>query len=353
MNGSAVSPRRLVVVLALCAAVWLAVIGGERLLPELWASLFPTPIHSQLVTERATPDLEAVSLSLDQAVVAAGGDLPPRPGMGEGAVIPLPRGLRPKELEKLLRADPRLLGVPVYVTRADALLWNLRVFAGSELLFRRELRPWLPASPPHPPGNPPELIVLIDLRASDVGRRVLKWKSPLAVILEPFAPPTLRLARDAAKASQAVVCALRSEEPVVEQLQAVPHASAVLVEDKLPESVALDAFLAPLLEAGVTLVDGCPRGCFDAAQVQKAGVPLLRTATALARTDGAGSGAELALARNLAVQWGYGLVLAPGTEDGLSRAEELIKSAKLDGLSVVFVEEAGRLHGLAPLLGGQ
>lgn len=322
------------------------------MLPQLWASLFPTPIPDQLATDVSTPDVETVSLSVDQAVVAAGGELPPTPGMGEGAVVPLPRGLRPKGLEKLLRADPRLLGTPVYVTRADALLWNLRVFAGADLLFRRELRPWLPASPPHPPGNPPELVALIDLRNSDAGPRVLKWNSPLAVVLEPFAPPTLRLARDAAKASQAVVGALRVDESVVEQLQAIPHISAALVERKLPENITLDTFLAPLLEAGVTLVDGCPRGCFDAAAVQKAGVPLLRTATSLGRPDGAGADAEMALARNLAVQWGYGLVLVPGTDEGLDRAEQLIETAKADGLTVVFVEEAGRLHGFAPLPGG-
>ena len=335
-------------VVATIAGLWLV---GAEVVPWLWVRLFPSPEENAEASKDApsTVDGELTSRALDQAVVAAGGELPPRPGAGEAAVVPLPRGMSPKALERALRDDPRLRGTSIYVTRADSLLWNLRIFEGSELLLLRELRPWLPESPPHPPDNPPELVLLVDLRGHKEGERVLRWRSPLGVVVEPFAPPTMRVASDAAKASRSVVGALRVDEPFPEQLDAIPHISAVLLDQPLPESVALGDLLEPLASAGLTLVDACPRACYPAEDVQKAGVPVLRLAASLARDDGAGEEAERALARNLAVQRGYGLVVAPGTDEGLKRAETLIDTAKEDGLHVVFVEEAGRLHGLAPL----
>ncbi|MCO4769216.1 MAG: hypothetical protein KDA24_04245 [Deltaproteobacteria bacterium] len=354
MTASRSGPRRTLVLLLLmllgAAALWTF---GTRAAPWLWVRLFPVPdVQPEEQETEESVDRETVARALDQAVVTAGGELPPKPGAGEGAVVLLPRGMSPKQLEAALRDDPRLRPASVYVTRSDALLWNLRVFDGSDLLLRRELRPWLPASPPHPPSNPPEVVLLVDLRGDAEGERVLKWKSPLGVVLEPFAPPTLRIASEAAKASRAVVGALRADEPVAEQLAAIPHISAVLMDRALPDTADVSGFLAPLAAAGLTLVDACPRGCFDAEEVQKAGVPLLRVATTLGRDDGPGADAEQALARNLAVQWGYGVVLAPGTKLGLERAEALVDTAKQDGLPIVFVEEAGRMHGLAPLPGG-
>lgn len=345
MSGSPV--RRAVEILVL-GGVLLALLGygATTALPWLWIRLFPTPTPEIDAAEDA-PTLATAETVLDQTVVAAGGELPPRPGAGEAAVVPLPRGLSPEALQTRLRDDPRLAGADIYVTRVDALLWNLRVFAGTELLMRRELRPWLPASPPHPPGNPPELALLLDLREHPKGADGLRWVSPFGVILEPFAPTTLRLAEEAARQSRSVVVGLRPEEPVADQLQAVPRASAALVQHPVD-----GATITPLADALFTLIDACPRGCVDVAAAQAAGVPVLRVATTLARDDGPGVEAERALARNLAVQWGYGVVVVPGTKDGRTRAEDLVEAAKADGLSVVFVEEAGRMHGLAPLPGG-
>ncbi len=352
MSRSSSGPRRALVliglVIASVAGLWLM---GAEAVPWLWVRLFPSPEEGAELPADApsTADGELSSRALDQAVVAAGGELPPKPGAGEAAVVSLPRGMSPKDLERALRDDPRLRGTSIYVTRADSLLWNLRVFAGSELLLLRELRPWLPASPPHPPDNPPELVLLVDLRGLKEGERALRWRSPLGVIVEPFAPSTMRVASDAAKASRSVVGALRVDEPFPEQLEAIPHISAVLLDQPLPESVALGELLDPLATRGLTLVDACLRACYSVEDVQKAGVPVLRLAASLARVDGAGGEAERALARNLAVQRGYGLVIAPGTDEGLKQAETLIDTAREDGLPVVFVEEAGRLHGLAPL----
>lgn len=345
MSGSPVRRAVGLFVLVGVSAAFLG-LGGKTLVPWLWVRLFPTP-PAPVADPSTGPALAAVQTALDQTVVAAGGELPPRPGSGEAAVVPLPKGLSPRDLEQRLREDPRLEGADVYVTRADALLWTLRVFAGPTLILRRELRPWLPASPPHPPGNPPELAVLVDLRAHPDGADDLRWASPFGVVLEPFAPATLRLAEEAAKRSRSVVVGLRTDEPVADQLQAVPHASAALVEAPFE-----DGLLGPVGEALMTLVDACPRGCVDVAAAQAAKVPVLRVATTLAREDGPGVDAEHALARNLAVQWGYGLVVTPGTKEGRARAADLIEAAKDDGLPVVFVEEAGRMHGLAPLPGG-
>ncbi len=352
MNDSPAASRKLLPALLVAAVAAGFAFAATRAIPLLWVRLFPTPAPVVQAPAAPAPDRETVSLALDQAVVAGGGELPPKRADGDAGTVPLPRGLSPRDLESALRADPRLEGTSIYVTRADALLWSLRVFAGPELLLKRELRPWLPASPPHPPSNPPELVVLVDLRGVGDGDPVLRWTGPLAVVLEPFVPSTLRRARDAAKASHAVVGALRPDEPLHEQIQAIPHISAVLVEAPLPPGIALDAFLGPLAESGLTLVDACPRGCFEARDVQSAGVPLLRLATRLGGDGPAGGDGELALARNLAVQWGYGLVLADPSSEGLERTERLLDGGKADGLRVVFVEEAGRLHGLAPLPGG-
>lgn len=322
----------------------LVVLGlvGRLALPVLQGSLFPVP-SVEPVAAADVPSPEVVARALDQAIVGAGGDLPPKPGAGEAAVVPLPQGLSPGDLQDRLREDPRLAGAEVYVTRADALLWRLRVFAGSDRLLLRELRPWLPEAPPHPPGNPPELVLLVDLRDGE-GERALTWRSPLGVILQPFAPSTLRLAGEAARASRSVVGAVTPGEPVTEQIQAVPHISGVLVEE--PFDHGEDALLATLAEQDLVLLDGCPRGCLDPDRARDAGVSLLRVAVQLGRDDGAGEQPERALARNLAAQWGYGLVVAPGSAEGLRRAEALVEAAKGDGLPVVFVEEAARQHGL-------
>lgn len=315
---------------------------GRLALPVLQDSLFPVPAV-ELVASTDAPSVEVVARALDQAIVGAGGELPPKPGAGEAAVVPLPQGLSPRELQERLREDPRLGGAEIYVTRADALLWRLRIFAGSERLLLRELRPWLPDAPPHPPGNPPELVLLVDLRDGE-GERALAWRSPLGVILQPFAPSTLRLAGEAARASRSVVGAVAPGEPVADQIQAIPHISGVLVEQ--PFEDAEDALLEAVSERDLVLLDGCPRGCLDPDRARAAGVPLLRVAVQLGRDDGAGEAPERALARNLAVQWGYGLVVAPGSAEGLRRAEALVESAKDDGLPVIFVEEAARQHGL-------
>lgn len=313
--------------------------------PWLWPRLFPTPAPPPPPTQQ-TLTVDVVERAFDQALVAAGGELPERPQEGPLPVVGLPRGLNPTVLQGALRGDPRLGGASVYLTRADDLLWRLRVFEGSRLVLQRDVRPWMSVAPPHPPSNPPELVVLFDAREADETwlRRVLRWRSPVAVVLPPFAPRTLRRADEAAKASREVVAAVRPGEPLAEQVGAVPHAAAVLLEVALPTEQQT-AWLDWLGREDLALIEACAEGCVDPAVAGRAGVARLRLAGRLDAEEAAAADAEVALIRNLAVQRGYGVLLADGTKAGAGRVEALLDAAKADGLAIVFAAEAARQHG--------
>jgi len=331
--------RRAVVSAGLAAVLTGALAWGVwSWAPWLWPRLFPTPAADADAIRAPLSD-DVAERAFDQALVAAGGALPDRPP-GERPPAALPRGLTPRALQTALREDPRLADAAVYITRADDLLWRLRVFDGERLVLQQDVRPWMSAAPPHPPTNPPELVVLLDTRDGDEDwvRRVLRWRSPVGLVLPPFAPTTLRRADEAARASREVVAVLAPGEPLADQLQAVPHAAAVLVEAPFPDPGPLLELLA---SQDLVLVDACPEGCVDPVVARDAGVPRLRIA---GRVDG--EEPDVALVRNLAVQRGYGLVLAPATKSGAAGVEALIDAATADGLGVVFAAEAARQHAL-------
>ncbi len=313
--------------------------------PWLWPRLFPTPVGPAEQGISASLSAAVVERAFDQALVAGGGELPPRPP-GEGSlVVALPRGMQPAQLQATLREDPRLATASIYMTRADDLLWRLRVFDGPKLVLQQDVRPWMSVSPPHPLGNPPELVVLLDARGGeDVWvRRVLGWRSPVAVILQPFTPSTLRRADEAARAAREVVVAVDGAEPLAAQLEAVPHAAAVLIESELPGELDRDVWLALLAHEQLVLIDGCPQGCVSVDEAARAGVGRLRVAGRLSADDAEGL-AEVALVRNLAVQRGYGVVLTEATREGARRIEGLLDAAKADGVDVVLPAEAARQH---------
>ncbi len=313
--------------------------------PWLWPRLFPTPGDTPAEVTDASLSLEDVERAFDQALIAGGGELPLRPGGTELPVVALPRGMNPGALQSALRQDPRLSAASIYVTRADDLLWRLRVFDGAQLVLERDVRPWMSPKPPHPPGNAPELVVLLDGRSGDDAwvRRILGWRSPVAVVLQPFAPKTLRRADEAARASREVVAAIETSEPLADQLAAVPHAAAVLIEGELPPEVDPSAWLGLLAKDQLVLIDACSEGCIDAAGAARAGVPRLRVAGRLTADEAEGV-AEVALVRNLAVQRGYGVVLTDASKAGARRVEQLLDDAKGDGVEIVFAAEAARQH---------
>ena len=311
--------------------------------PWLWPRLFPAPPVTQSAGHTEPLTVDVVERAFDQALVAAGGELPGRPA-GDRPIVTLPRGLAPRALQDALRADPRLAHASLYLTQADDLLWRLRVYEGPRLVTQRDVRPWMSSAPPHPPANPPELVVLFDGRAADDAwlRRVVRWRSPVAVVLVPFDPKTLRRADEIARASREVVAVVDPAQPLADQLAAVPHASAVLLEATLPGPPA--AWLAVLAGASLVLIDACPEGCIEADVAREAGVDRLRLATRLRATDPDERVAEVALIRNLAVRRGYGVFVADGTKAGAGAVEELLDAATADGLPVVFAAEAAQQH---------
>lgn len=313
--------------------------------PWLWPRLFPAPGAAPDPVASVVLSLEDVELAFDQALVAGGGELPARPPDAALPVVALPRGMAPSSLQSTLRDDPRLSAASVYLTRADDLLWRLRVFDGARLILQRDVRPWMSPSPPHPPGNPPELVVLVDARSGDDAwvRRVLGWRSPVAVLLQPFAPSTLRRADEAARASREVVVAVDPAEPLGEQLEAVPHAAAAWIESRLPLEADPVVWLGPLARDRLVLIDGCPEGCVDVDVAARAGVERLRLAGRRPAEEREGV-AEVALVRNLAVQRGYGVVLTDASKAGARWIEQLLDDAKADGVDVVFAAEAARQH---------
>jgi hypothetical protein len=313
--------------------------------PWLWPRLFPTPGEAPEQEDDASLAVEAVERAFDQALIARGGELPARPAGEARPVVALPRGMTPTALQAALRQDPRLSEATLYVTRADDLLWRLRVFDGARLILERDVRPWMSPAPPHPPGNAPELVVLLDGRSGEDAwvRRILGWRSPVAVVLQPFAPSTLRRADEAARASREVVAAIEPSEPLAGQLSAVPHAAAALIESELPPGVDPAAWLGLLAADQLVLIDGCPEGCFDGAATARAGVSRLRVAGRLTADEAEGV-AEVALVRNLAVQRGYGVVLTDASKAGARRVEQLLEDAKADGVEIVFAAEAARQH---------
>ncbi|HCP46461.1 MAG TPA: hypothetical protein DIU15_10480 [Deltaproteobacteria bacterium] len=257
--------------------------------------------------------------------------------------IYLPRGKTPAELQSRLRAIPRLAGVDIYVTQVDDLLHRFRAFDGPRLLLSRDVRPWLPERPVVSPVDPPEIAFISRFLENDAEQldRICGWKAPLAVALPPFAAHTVKAARRASRASKGVVLLVDPRDDLKEQLDAVPDASGVLLEQELPETLDPGPWLDPLGRAGLFLLDGRVEDGNQSLAVAASdrGVAYVKMATNL---NGAGS--EI-LARNLTVRRGYGFVVADGNEASTSLLRAFIEEVREEGYPMAFPSEVARMHG--------
>jgi hypothetical protein len=330
-------------------ALWVVVLVLLALLvgrggPWLWPHLFPSPGGGDGGEEPATTSAAGEPLSpvevaevVHRTLVTLG-----LPGEGSASTIELPRGASARELELALRADPRLADAEVYVTRVDDLLWRLRVIQRGEVLLKRDVRPWLPERPVVSGSDPPELGLVVVFRQADEARvrEVGRWKSPVALAMDPYAAHAVKSARQATWSSKEVVALVDPAQDLAEQLASAPDAAAVLLEGALPEEIDPAVWLDPLVELRLALIDartGEPGELRRAAW--EAGIPYLRRAGDLGEPGGA------VLARNRSVRRGYGVITADGTEAGLAALEAFVEQARADGYSIVFPAEVAGIHG--------
>jgi len=333
--------------------VWTLVIGGLALfafrgLPWVWPRLFPVPAaESEGADGSATDAEEPLSPELGMEVLRRTLAGLGATGEEEGRGIELPQGRTGRDLELALRADPRLDGTEIYVTRVDDLRQRVRIFDGKKLLLQEDIRPWLPERPIVSVVNPPELGVVVVFRysAQDSVGSVSRWKAPVALAVPPDSPHTIRTARRASWSSKGVVIVVDSSRGLTEQVAAAEDASGVLVEELPASDADLTEWLRPLVTDNLFVLDGSDN---EGLALQKAarelGLDYVRRAARLESKDPSSA----RLARNLTVRRGYGLVTVEGRAADIEFASEFVSETRKEGYALRFPVEVARQHGSGP-----
>jgi hypothetical protein len=320
-----------------------------RLGPWLWVNLFPGAEETIPVEDEQFAGASAAASNASSSEQAAEALHRVLSNWGVGNApeperIYLPQGRRPGELQDTLRGLDSLSKLEVYVTRVDDLLFRLRIYSGARLLLQRDVFPFLPERPSVTGVDPPEasVLVLLGEEESDVLDRICSWRSPLAIVLPPFAAHAVKSMRFASRCSKGVVLLLDPEDDVSEQLASAPEASGVLLVDELEDSLDLNRWLRPFVSFNVFLVDGRPSGSLPSIEgpARSLGLRYVRWAGQLQQDS------DLILARNLTVRRGYGLVSARGDDEGMRLLETFLEDARDDGYNLLFPAEVAREHGL-------
>jgi hypothetical protein len=330
--------------------VWTLILSGIALfvfkgLPWLWPQLFPLP---EGIEEVATdvegaerpglrPELAMEVLRRTLASLGATGE-----EAGNG--VELPQGRNARDLELALRADPRLDGAEIYVTRVGDLKHRVRIFHNKTLLLQEEIRPWLPEHPVVSTVNPPELGVVVVFRGEDgesVGD-VARWRAPVALAVPPDAPHTVRTARRASWSSKGVVILVHPDRGLAEQAAAAEDASGVLIEGLPVGGTNLRVWLKPLQDNNLFVLDGSGvEGVALEQAARRLGLDYLRIAGRLDPSDPA----SVILARNMIVRRGQGLVIVEGDPASIRFGADFIDGARKAGYSLRFPVEVARQHG--------
>jgi len=265
-------------------------------------------------------------------------------GEEAGNGVELPHGRSARDLEIALRADPRLEGTEVYVTRVDDLMHRVRVFHEKTLLLQEDIRPWLPEHPIVSTVNPPELgfVVVFRVGNSEAVGDVARWRAPVALAVPPDAQHTVRTARRASWSSKGVLILVHPERGLAEQVAAAEHASGVLIE-QLPEGgINLLDWLKPLQSDDLFVLDGTgAEGAALEEAAKRLGLDYVRSAGNLDPTDPQSA----VLVRNLTVRRGQGLVIVEGDSASVGFAADFIDGARGAGYSLRFPVEVARQHG--------
>ncbi len=313
-------------------------LGVVRGGPWLWERIFPGPrelgVEAQEADEDGLLNPERVAEELHRLLASWGAEPGP-----EVETVYLPQGRTPSDLQDALRRRPPLAEAQVYVTEIDELTHRLRVFRGRDAMLNRRVRTWLPERPVVSSTAPPRLAVIPILRSGEMRelRRVLRWKSPLAVGLHPFDPAAVKARREASWASKGVVLVVDPKDELEAQLEAVPEASGVLLEEDLPEGLDVGEWAAQLANADTFFLDGRsrPGGKLVAALEQY-------RVEVVSRSAHLGSVEAATVARNLTVRRGRGIVTVDLNPDGVADLQAFIETAEEDGFSLVLPSEVAR-----------
>jgi hypothetical protein len=184
-----------------------------------------------------------------------------------------------RRLEALVAsADP---SAEIYLVERESQQLQLRFYAGTRLAVVLELEPSLGPWPRLAPGSQPllSLVVYQVDRAPHAVRQLMEQGRPLALALSPYSPFSLRFSRDALLTHAEVLALAEPEVSLAEALEAVPHASGLLVTCNSPgdpdaqaRALALeDVYVLDAVEGGM--------GAHWLRAFQNAGVPYLRTTT--------------------------------------------------------------------------
>lgn len=305
--------------------VLLVVRGG----PWLWPRLFPAAVVSVEPAAEEAPSPEYVAEVLSRFLAGWGEHLPP----GD-VVLEMPPGRRPQELQAGLRGEPRLGGLQVYVTQADELHHELRIFAAERLLLQRRVRSWLPERPVVSAESPPLLGLVVVLTEDETLRRLGAWEAPLGIALPPFAPHAARSARQASWDGKGVLALLDPAEDLVAQSQALREAGGVLLLDPLGEGADRRAWLTTLSSTRQFLLDGrvSPSDGL-AADAEAAGVPYQRVVGRLA------AGQERRVVWALCLRRGGGVVVVDATDEGLGELEDFVEASRDVGFALALPAE--------------
>jgi hypothetical protein len=195
----------------------------------------------------------------------------------------LPAGAEPLALARRLEAlvasaDPT---AEIYLVERETQEVQLRFYAGTRLAVVIELEPVLGAWPKLTQGQQPSLALVVHGIDSDPHgvRQLMEQGLPIALALSPYSPFSLRLSRDALLTHTEVLALAEPDVSLAEALEAVPHASGVLITGSFegaPEAQARalqaeDVYVIDAVEGGL--------GAHWLRAFQDAGVPYLRASS--------------------------------------------------------------------------
>ena len=232
--------------------------------------------------------------------------------------------------------------VRIYQVESETMAVDMRIYAGSRLACRLHLTPSLPPWPSLDRSQPAMLAVVLRSidQAPHLARRSMELDLPLTFALSPYSPFTLRISRDAVLTHKEVLAQVEPDTTFLEALEAVPHASGLLLA-QAPQGDP-DSEAAHLAAEEVYLLDVSPEGLPShwLRALHDAGVPHIR-----GLLDDPNSTEDIRHQfRHLAARTGSAVMV---TDVDSSVAQELtaeLEEAQTRSYRIAFAQECVRHH---------